>query len=313
MAARFVEAEFAADLSTVARGEGAETYRDPREFFRITFMTGGLRKVLRSAIERLAGKGGDPVIGLQTSFGGGKTHTMLALYHLAIAKNPETLPGLAEIFKEAGVTTLPIRSKPVVFVGTAAGANQPIAIEGARTVKSLWGLIAVRLGGWKAYETIKASDEERTNPGSEAMIAILKQASPCLILVDEVVAYARNLEGMPYDGFVSFFQSLTEAAKAVPGVLVVGSLPDSGAEVGDQRGRARLAGAGEGVRPRAIGLGAGARHRDVRDHPPPPVPGTGRGRREGARAGRQSVHELLQEQRRRVPVRGARYGATKRS
>jgi predicted AAA+ superfamily ATPase len=238
--ARFVEAEFAADLSTVARGEGAETYRDPREFFRITFMTGGLRKVLVGAVERLAGKGGDPVVGLQTSFGGGKTHTMLALYHLASAKNPETLPGMAEIFAEAKVTTLPIRSKPVVFVGTASGANQPIPIEGARTVKSLWGLIAVRLGGWKAYETIRESDEKRTNPGSEAMIAILKQAAPCLILVDEVVAYARNLDGIPYDGFVSFFQSLTEAAKAVPGVLLVGSLPDSGAEVGDQRGRAAL-------------------------------------------------------------------------
>jgi len=240
MAARFVEAEFAADLSTVARGEGADTYRDPREFFRVTYMTGGLRKVLQGAIERMAGKGGDPVVGLQTSFGGGKTHTMLALYHLASAKNPETLAGLADIFKEAGVTTLPVRSKPVVFVGTAAGANQPIAIEGARTVKSLWGLIAVKLGGWKAYEKIKTSDEARTNPGSEAMIEVLKEAAPCLILLDEVVAYARNLEGIPYDGFISFFQSLTEAAKAVSGVLVVGSLPESGAEVGNQRGRDAL-------------------------------------------------------------------------
>lgn len=240
MAARFIEAEFAADLSTVARGEGAETYRDPREFFRITYMTGGLKKVLHGAIERLAGKGGDPVVGLQTSFGGGKTHTMLALYHLASAKNPETLPGLAEIFKDADVKELPVRSKPVVFVGTAAGANQPIAVEGARTVKSLWGLIAVKLGGWKAYEKIKTSDEARTNPGSEALIPILKEAAPCLILLDEVVAYARNLDGIPYDGFVSFFQSLTEAAKAVPGVLVVGSLPESGAEVGHQRGREAL-------------------------------------------------------------------------
>jgi predicted AAA+ superfamily ATPase len=240
MAARFVEAEFAADLSTVARGEGTDTYRDPREFFRITFMTGGLRKVLFSAIERLSGRGGDPVIGLQTSFGGGKTHTMLALYHLANTKSPETLPGLADIFKEAGVTTLPKHSSPVVFVGTALGANQPIAIEGTRTVKSLWGLIAVKLGGWKAYEKIKASDEARTNPGSEALIPILKEAAPCLILLDEVVAYARNLDGIPYDGFVSFLQSLTEAAKAVPGALVVGSLPESGPEVGNQRGREAL-------------------------------------------------------------------------
>lgn len=240
MAARFVEAEFAADLSTVARDEGADTYRDPREFFRITYMTGGLRKVLQSAIERMAGKGGDPVIGLQTSFGGGKTHTMLALYHLAKAKNPETLPGLADIFKDAGVTTLPRHSSPVVFVGTASGANQPIPIEGARTVKSLWGLIAVKLGGWKAYEKIRVSDEARTNPGSEVLIPILKEAAPCLILLDEVVAYARNLEGIPYDGFISFFQSLTEAAKAADGVLVVGSLPESGAEVGNQRGREAL-------------------------------------------------------------------------
>jgi hypothetical protein len=56
----------------------------------------------------------------------------------ATAKNPETLPGLANTFKEVGVRTLPMLSKPVVFVGTAAGANQPIVIEGARAVKSLW-------------------------------------------------------------------------------------------------------------------------------------------------------------------------------
>jgi hypothetical protein len=97
----------------------------------------------------------------------------------------------------------------VVFVGTSAGANQPIAVDGGRTVKSLWGLLAVKLGGWKTYDQIKASDEARTNPGSAALIPILKQAAPCLILLDEVVAYARNLDGIPYDGFVSFFQSLT--------------------------------------------------------------------------------------------------------
>ena len=235
MSARFVEAEYAANLATVVREEAADTYQDPREFFRITYMTKGLAQVLQRAIERLAGKGGDPVIGLQTAFGGGKTHTMLALLHLASAKNPELIPGLAEVFKAAGVASLPIRSKPVVFVGTAAGANQPITVEGAKTVNTLWGLMAFKLGGWKAYETIRVSDEARTNPGSDALIPILKQAAPCLILVDEVVAYARNLRGVGYDGFMSFFQSLTEAASAVPGVQVVGSLPESGAEVGDGR------------------------------------------------------------------------------
>jgi hypothetical protein len=117
-----------------------------------------------------------------------------------------------------------------------------MTIDGTRTVKSLWGLMAVKLGGWKAYERIKASDEARTNPGSTALIPILKDASPCLILLDEVVACARNLDGIPYDGFVSFIQSLTEAASSpeVTGALVVGSLPESGAEVGNQRDREAL-------------------------------------------------------------------------
>lgn len=237
--ARFVEAEFAADLTTVARGEAADTYQDPKEFFRVTYMTDGLRHVLLGAIERLSGAGGEPVIGLQTAFGGGKTHTILALYHLASAPKPETLPGLDAVFQAAGVPTLSLKTKPIVFVGTASGANQPMLVEGKRKAHTLWGMIAVKLGGWEAYETIRRSDEERTNPGSIALIEILKKGGPCLILLDEVAAYARNLEGVPFEAYVSFFQSLTEAAKAVPGVLVVGSLPESASEVGE-RGAAAL-------------------------------------------------------------------------
>lgn len=232
--ARFVEAEFAADLTTVARDEASETYQDPREFFRVTFMTEGLKAVLRNAIERLSGKGGEPVIGLQTAFGGGKTHTMLALYHLASAERPETLPGLDAIFKTAGASSIALKTKPIVFVGTSIGPNQPMLSEGGRTAHTLWGMLAVKLGGWAAYETIRKSDEERTNPGSIALIEMLKKGAPCLILLDEVAAYARNLEGMPFDAYISFFQSLTEAAKAVPGALVVGSLPESTTEVGDR-------------------------------------------------------------------------------
>src|SRR6266542_1882660 len=80
---RYAQAEFAADLAQVHRGEGADEYRDPVEFYRRTFMTQGLRHLLSSAMLRLAGRGGDPVVELQTNFGGGKTHSLLALYHLA--------------------------------------------------------------------------------------------------------------------------------------------------------------------------------------------------------------------------------------
>ena len=83
IANRFKEAEFAADLFAVDAGHASDAYATPTNFFGITFLTEGLKRVLMSAVQRLGDTGGDPVIGLQTSFGGGKTHTMLAIFHLA--------------------------------------------------------------------------------------------------------------------------------------------------------------------------------------------------------------------------------------
>ena len=79
---KYIQAEFAADLSQVHRQEAEIEYQDPKEFYRRTYLTEGLRSLLSNALKRLSGQGGDPVIELQTSFGGGKTHSMLALYHL---------------------------------------------------------------------------------------------------------------------------------------------------------------------------------------------------------------------------------------
>ena len=241
--ARFSDAEFAANLALVDQGEGGEEYTDPAAFFRITYATEGLRRVLISTIARLSGEGGEPVIGLQTNFGGGKTHTMLALYHLAGAADagykPEELHGMAPLFEEAGVATLgPVNR--AVFVGTHKGAAEAMHAEGERAIRTVWGYLAWRLGGWEAVETIAASEAAGTNPGSERLIPILRAAAPCLILLDEVVAFARQLRGLDYDAFHAFMQSLTEAAAAVPGAVVVGSLPQSGVEVGDEQGRDAL-------------------------------------------------------------------------
>ena len=236
---RFSDAEFAANLALVDQGEGSEEYLDPAAFFRITYATEGLKRVLTTTVARLTGKGGDPVIGLQTNFGGGKTHTMLALHHLAGAAEagyqPEELAGMAEIFATAGIGTLG-RVNRAVFVGTHKGAAEAMHIEGDREIRTLWGYIAWRIGGWKAFESIADSEQARTNPGSEKLIPILRNAAPCLILMDEVVAFAHQLRGLEYDAFHAFIQSLTEAAAAVQGVVVVGSLPESGAEVGDEQG-----------------------------------------------------------------------------
>ena len=241
--ARFSDAEFAANLALVDQGEGSEEYTDPAAFFRITYATEGLGRVLAAAIARLAGEGGDPVIGLQTNFGGGKTHTMLALYHLAGAVDAgyraQELDGMAPIFEAAGVETLD-RVNRAVFVGTHKGAAEAMHAEGGREIRTLWGYLAWRLSGWEAVETIADSEEAGTNPGSERLIPILRSAAPCLILMDEVVAFARQLRDIEYDAFHAFIQSLTEAAAAVDGAVVVGSLPESGAEVGDEQGRDAL-------------------------------------------------------------------------
>lgn len=240
MSARFVEAEFAADLATVSSGQANETYQDPVQFFRVTYPTEGLKAVLGGAIERLSGNGGDPVVGLQTAFGGGKTHTMLALYHLASAAKAEELPCVGDLMKGAGVQSIRLGSGPVVFVGTHKGPNVPMLVEGGRTIKTLWGYLAYKLGGWDGYERVREADEERTNPGSEVLIELLKAGAPCLILLDEVVAYARQLDGTYFESFLTFFQSLTEAAKAVPGALVIGSLPESDSEAGGAGGAEAL-------------------------------------------------------------------------
>ncbi len=152
-AGRFIQAEFAADLSQVYRNQlspeenpCAEEYRDPREFFARTFITGGLRQLLRDALLRLSGKGGDPVVELQTNFGGGKTHSMLALYHLFSDVTAADLAGMEPVLKAAGVPQPPPASADVpdemearlVVLGpeyphTAKAKDSPAIVE-AKTI-----------------------------------------------------------------------------------------------------------------------------------------------------------------------------------
>nr|MDA8228533.1 Swt1 family HEPN domain-containing protein [Desulfitobacterium hafniense] len=100
---RYQQAEFAADLWQVHLGEGSDEYRNPTEFFRRTFLTESLKRLLVGGVQRLTGNGGDPVVQLQTNFGGGKTHSMLALYHLFSGVAPGDLPGIDAVLADAGV------------------------------------------------------------------------------------------------------------------------------------------------------------------------------------------------------------------
>lgn len=239
----FQQAEFAADISRVHAGTATQEYQDAGLFFQRTFITEGMRLLLDSVVKRLAGRGGDPVIQLQTAFGGGKTHTLLAVYHLAkTSLSVELLQGIPPILDSAGITELP-RAKVAVLDGVELLdlASKPRQ-HGACTVRTLWGELAWQLGGEAGYQLVRQSDETGTAPGKGVLGELLAASAPCIILMDELVRYVsqfeegKTLSGGTYDTQLSFVQSLTEAMKAVPTAILLASLPFSDREAGSQQG-----------------------------------------------------------------------------
>jgi len=241
---KYSQAEFAADLWQVYLGEAASEYQHPTEFFRRTFITEGLGKLLSNAVLRLSGKGGDPVVELQTNFGGGKTHSMLALYHLFSGTPGAELPGSEHVLKEAGCN-VPAHVNRAVVVGTKISPGSPIRKDDGTVVRTIWGEIAWQLGGREGYEMVREDDENATNPG-DRLKDLFNRFSPCLILVDEWVAYARQLhEGsdLPagsFDTQFTFAQTLSESAKTAKDTLLVVSIPASDNEIGGDWGQRAL-------------------------------------------------------------------------
>lgn len=237
----FQQAEFAADLSRVHDGTATDEYQKPVLFFERTFITEGMRLLLDNVIKRLLGKGGDPVIQLQTAFGGGKTHTMLAIYHFAKGEvAPGKMQGIPAILDAAAIKELP-KARIAVLDGTRLSPGQP-AKRGGVKIHTMWGELAWQLGGDEAYARVKEADVSGTSPGKEVLAKLLADHSPCVVLVDELVAYLRQFEegksytGGTYDSNLTFVQSLTEALKAVPTAVLLASLPESDKEAGSQRG-----------------------------------------------------------------------------
>lgn len=237
----FQQSEFAADLSAVRDGKATLEYQDAKAFFQRTYITEGMRLLLTSVANRLNKKGGDPVIQLQTSFGGGKTHTMLAVYHLATRSCKLTeLPGVGSLLDQAGLMDVP-KAKVAVLDGNQMAPGQPRQ-RGSIKIKTLWGELAWQLGGETLYEKINDSDEHGTSPGKGLLLEILQAAAPCVILIDELVAYIRQFDegksypGGTFDSNLSFLQALTEAIKLVPDAIMLASLPESDVEAGSTHG-----------------------------------------------------------------------------
>lgn len=192
----FTASDFAADLHLVHTGQATSPeYGDPVEFFTRTYLTEGLRDLLSRAVRRLNGEAGaSPVVNLQANFGGGETRSMLVLYHLFSGTPSKDFPQeLQELVAANGnldLSALDVRR--VALVGTYLKAGSPIIKDDGTEVRTLWGELAWQLGGREAYDLIAEGDRTGMNPG-EALCTLIARYSPALILIDEWVAYARQL------------------------------------------------------------------------------------------------------------------------
>ena len=241
----FKQSEFAADISQVHAGTAPPEYQNAEKFFARTFITEGMRLLLQSVAERLSGRGGDPVIQLQTAFGGGKTHTLLAVYHLASRQcATEKLAGIPPILDAAGVALLP-QARVAVIDGIKFSPSLPRTHAGI-AVNTLWGDLAVQLLGAEGYALLAEADQAGTSPGKDVLTTLLQRAGPCVVLLDELVAYVRQLEpgksypGGTFDSNITFIQALTEAMKGVPNAILLASLPQSETESAGTQGQRAL-------------------------------------------------------------------------
>jgi len=234
----FQAAEFAADLYKVAStGDAGKDYAEPVQFFARTYLTEGLRDLIDRAVRRLAGDpNASPVVNLQTNFGGGKTHSMLALWHLA-SGTPlgDYSQDVQDMLSDAPFVELDGGVRRVALVGNHISPSGSVKDDGTQ-VNTIWGELAWQLGGKEAFAMVATADADRTPPG-KALHDLLSAYAPAVILIDEWVAYARSLvarddlAGGTFDDQFTFAQALTEAVKGTPGVLLAISIPAS--ESGD--------------------------------------------------------------------------------
>jgi len=241
---KYQQAEFAADLAQVLAGKAEPEYQDAKQFFSRTYMTEGMKLLLASALKRACNINGEPVIQLKTAFGGGKTHTMLALYHLFKDDKIQNHETVKEILEFADVKEIP-KVAIAVLVGTAIDPTKPKSVGGNK-IKTLWGYMAYQLGKQDAYDLVKDADQKGVAPGSDTLVEIFDKFGPCIVLIDELVAYARNIYGKEglssgsFDSLMTFIQSLTEASKRSKNSMLIASIPESNIEIGGEGGQAAL-------------------------------------------------------------------------
>ena len=216
--------EFAIALEQVVAGTAPPDYSDPDQFFSRTCFTRALTEHSGMVLRRLSGRTQNtaPVLTLVTQFGGGKTHTLTSLYHLANAGgNAQGLPGVTELMRHAGVTQNP-DTRVGVFVGNAWDPS-----EGRETP---WIDLARQLAGNEGVAALGPA-ANTTPPGTEALSKVFAAANaPVLLLFDEVLNFVNRHRGMA-EGFHAFLQNLTVAVTGATRAAAIISLPRSQVEM----------------------------------------------------------------------------------
>ncbi|MFW6116038.1 MAG: ATP-binding protein, partial [Chloroflexota bacterium] len=231
---RFSEDVFAADLGVALQDRGSLDYRDPVTFYQKTYITRGLRRLLVDCMQRLGGpSGGHGVLRLQTPFGGGKTHVLIALYHLIAHGDQLThREQIQELLAEAGLEAIP-QARVAVLIGTALDPAQGRRTDEGWHLQTLWQELAYQLGGADLYRELGLVDRPLTAPGTDWLGRLLDHVGPCLILMDEALEYATKAasvsagEGTLLDQTLGFLQELSTAVANQPRAMFVCALPSS--------------------------------------------------------------------------------------
>lgn len=230
-------AVFAADLYDVTMRKARAVYQDPREFFSLTYPTFNLRELTKDVVLRLAGKNDKAVRQLELTYGGGKTHALITLFHLVTdPENLPDLPAVQEFTQHIGIT--PPRARAVVMAFDKLDVEKGMEVRGpdgtTRWLKHPWSVMAYQIAGAEGLKLLHADglDSEReSSPAENLMTELLafpgKQGLSTLVLIDEVLMYAREkigLDPMWRGRLANFFQCLTQAATKVDRCAVVASL-----------------------------------------------------------------------------------------
>jgi uncharacterized protein len=230
----FDESLFAADLGMVDRGRGPADYLDPVTFCEKTYLTENLSAFLGELAARLSGDMTSAgVYRLQTEFGGGKTHTLLAAYHLF--RDPSRVgdtPFVGELREKLGRSGFP-QAAVVVLEGGALAAGEPDAEIRDAEVRTLLGQLAYRLGGLMAFGGVAEQDQNLRGSSTTQLAALLEAHAPCIVLLDEMLQYltkalnVRSLDGNLAATTITFIKELCSAASSVPRTAVVATLTSS--------------------------------------------------------------------------------------